>query len=481
MKNQNFRVRFAPAPTGMMHLGNVRTALMNYLFASQKHGTFILRIEDTDTLRNFDPKAQEIIADLTWLSITYQEGPVAGGPYPPYFQSQRNHIYQEKLDLLKKFNKAYPCFCSAEELEKKRLRQQALKQPPRYDRTCFNLSVAEREQKMQTEPHLWRIQLPIDEQVTIHDLSHGNITFDFKNFSDFPLTRMDGTFTFMFANFVDDMTMHMTHVFRGDDHLTNTAGQAALYKAFNVPLPTFWHMPIICNTEGRKLSKRDFGFSLRDLKKSGYLPQAICNYLATIGASYEQEIMSLEELVNTIKFENLHSASHVKYDVEKLNWMNHQWIMRLESTALAPHARPILEAAYPQVKDMTDAQLAQLLEPIKNELTTLEEAIKELSFFFAKPELTQEIFATCGTPEQLSELAVILKNHMNMLETSTAYMDALKKDAKEKAIPFKALFHTLRVALTGKPEGQSIINLIQILGVAETGNRLEMATGLIQK
>lgn len=475
MKNETYRVRFAPAPTGMMHLGNVRTALMNYLFAQQKQGTFILRIEDTDTARNFDPQAKEIIADLTWLSITYQEGPIVGGPYTPYFQSQRNDIYQEKLDELKSLNKIYPCFCSTEELEKKRVRQQALKQPPRYDRTCLNLSVTEREQKTQTEPHLWRVQLPIDEQVTIHDLSHGDITFDFKNFSDFPLTRMDGTFTFMFANFVDDMTMHMTHVFRGDDHLTNTAGQAALYRAFNVPLPTFWHMPIICNTEGRKLSKRDFGFSLRDLKNSGYLPEAICNYLATIGGSYEQEIMSLEELITHVKFENLHSASHVKYDVEKLNWMNQQWIKRLDTTQLVPHARPILESTYPQVKDMNDAQLEQLLEPIKNELPTLEAAIKELSFFFAKLELNQEIFAICGTPEQLSALATILKAHMHALENSTVYMDALKKDAKEQAIPFKVLFHTLRVALSGKPEGQSIINLIQILGTAETRSRLEAA------
>lgn len=467
------RVRFAPAPTGMMHLGNIRTALMNFIFAKQKQGSFVLRIEDTDSSRNFDPQAHEIIADLTWLNITYQEGPVVGGPYAPYFQSQRNTIYQKKLDELKKSHKIYPCFCSTEELEKKRLRQQALKQPPRYDRTCLNLLPQERIKKMETETHLWRIALPYDEPVHITDLSHGTITFDLKNFSDFPLTRMDGSFTFMFANFIDDMTMNITHVFRGDDHLTNTAGQAALYKAFNAPLPTFWHMPIICNTEGRKLSKRDFGFSLRDLKHSGYLPQAICNYLATIGASYEQEIMSQQELIDAIKFENLHSASHVKYDVEKLTWMNHQWIIRLSAQELITHVRPLLEQRFSQAKDLNDKQLIALLEPIKNELKTVTDAIKELHFVFVSPELTPENFASCGSTESIHGVATVTQNNLSLLDRDIElFVNTLKKEAKSANIPLKVLFHFLRIAMTGSPEGQSIVNVITMLGIEESKRRL---------
>lgn len=476
MTTPTYRVRFAPAPTGMMHLGNVRTALMNFIFAQQKQGTFILRIEDTDASRNFDPQAHEIIADLTWLSIFYQEGPIIGGAHAPYFQSQRNAIYQEKLDVLKKSHKIYPCFCSTEELEKKRLRQQALKQPPRYDRTCLNILPQERLKKMENEPHLWRVALPHDELVHITDLSHGTITFDLKNFSDFPLTRMDGTFTFMFANFVDDMTMNITHVFRGDDHLTNTAGQAALYKAFNVPLPTFWHMPIICNTEGRKLSKRDFGFSLRDLKHSGYLPQAICNYLATIGASYEQEIMSMKDLIDTIKFENLHSASHVKYDVEKLTWMNHQWIIRLSALELIPHIRPLLEKEFAQIKTMSDQQLVALLEPIKNELKTLADAITELRFVFVRPELTAESFAPCGDKEAVQAIATIVRNNIALIDDGAdTFMDVLKKEAKITNLPLKTVFHFLRIAMTGSAQGQSMVNLVGMLGEQESKGRLEKA------
>jgi glutamyl-tRNA synthetase len=452
---------------------------MNYLFAQQKDGCFILRIEDTDASRNFDPEAREIIADLTWLGLLYNEGPVIGGPYAPYFQSQRTAIYQENLEILKRTGAIYPCFCTTEELEKKRLRQQALKQPPRYDRTCLRLSATEREEKLQTMPHLWRIELNHESSVTINDLSHGSITFDLKNFSDFPLTRMDGTFTFMFANFVDDMTMHMTHVFRGDDHLTNTAGQAELYRAFGKILPTFWHMPILCNIEGKKLSKRDFGFSLRDLQKSGYLLEAICNYLAILGGSYEKEILSLEELVTTIQFDHLHSASHIKYDVEKLNWVNRQWIARLEPATLLERIKPRLQEAFgPSAASLDDAQLHTLVEAVKSELTTLQDAVEQLRFVFEKPSLSTESFESCGTPEVLTTVSSIVASHMSLAADHDQFMNALKKEFKERNLPMKALFHYIRICLTGRAEGQSIKNIMEMLGSEETIERLTRGSSL---
>ena len=300
------RVRFAPSPTGFMHLGNVRAALVNYLFARQKNGTFILRIEDTDQQRNVDPEGRQIIADLNWLNLTYQEGPLVGGPYAPYYQSERTPLYQEHLELLKKQARVYRCFCTAEELEKKRQRQLALKMPPRYDRACLKLSAQEIEKNLaEHKPFIWRFKLS-DQIIQVTDLARGTITYDLKHFSDFPLTRQDGSFTFIFANFVDDLTMKISHIFRGEDHLSNTGVQAALYEAFSAPLPLFWHLPIMSNAEGKKLSKRDFGFSLNDLRTAGFLPEAIDNYLAIIGGgTFTQEIMSLEELAKNLDFSKM--------------------------------------------------------------------------------------------------------------------------------------------------------------------------------
>ena len=469
-KNLPIRVRFAPAPTGLMHLGNVRTALMNYLFAKQKKGTFIVRIEDTDTQRNYDPEAKKIIEDLTWLSLTHDEGPQKGGPHVPYFQSQRNEIYQEYIKKLQEKNKIYRCFCTPEELEKKRERQQLLKLPPRYDRTCLKKSAQEIEQLLaQKVAYIWRIHLDQTQTITINDLAHGTITFDFKNFTDFPLTRTDGTVTFLFANFVDDMVMEMSHVIRGEDHLSNTANQAALYQIFNAPLPTFWHLPILCNREGKKLSKRDFGFSLTDLITAGYLPEAINNYLAIIGGgTFEKEIMSLDELVSAINFSALHSTGHVRYDVEKLQWLNQKWIARLESHDLTQRCLPFLIKTYPQAATLDQSTLTALLQVIKTDLITLDQVSSALSFIFEAP-----IVDTVNlTPGHL-QLAVIIKNHLELINKPEEFITKLKQEAKDHNIALNQLFWFLRMALIGKEHGPTIHELITMIGTQEARNRIE--------
>lgn len=357
--NKPIRLRFAPSPTGMMHLGNIRTALMNALFACKNNGSFVLRIEDTDAARNFDPGALNIIQDLTWLGLTYDEGPGKGGPYAPYFQSERAPLYQKSLDQLIAKNAVYRCFCSPEELDKQRTRQIALKKPPRYDRTCLQLSADAINKKLdQKIPFIWRYLLDHTQQISINDLAHGPINFDLKNFSDFPLTRGDGSFTFIFANFVDDMLMNMTHVIRGEDHLTNTACQAVLFHAFNATIPTFWHLPILCNVEGKKLSKRDFGFSLRDLKNNGFLPEAIINYLAIIGGgSFANEVMSFDQLAQAIDFDHINATGQVKFDPEKLRWMNNKWIARISAQELYDRCLPYLTQAYPNLHNIDTEQL----------------------------------------------------------------------------------------------------------------------------
>ena len=482
MSSDKVRVRFAPAPTGIMHIGNIRTALMNYLFAQQKNGTFVLRIEDTDPQRNYDPEAKKIIEDLGWLGIDYNEGPVKGGPHEPYFQSQRAHIYEEHLQKLIEKKCVYRCFCSEEELEKKRERQRALKLPPRYDRACMRLP----EQKVQHQlehkrPFIWRFKLDHDVTIDIKDLAHDKVHFELKNFSDFPLTRRDGTFTFMFANFVDDLVMNITHVFRGEDHLSNSAGQAALYQAFDTPLPIFWHMPILTNIAGKKLSKRDFGFSLHDLKEGGFVPEAIVNYLTIIGGSFEQEIMDMKELAHAINFDELHATGQIKYDVEKLTWINRHWIAEYNPEKLATLARPFLQEKYAHVKEIDAATLAHLLQKIKTDLPTLKESVDALSFYFDKPEVSAADIQACIATEYKKPIAELTQKHLNILGDATDFANKLKEEAKQAKIPLKQLFWFVRLALMGSTQGPTIHDLVAMLGEQESRERIEKTLDLLSR
>jgi glutamyl-tRNA synthetase len=462
---QNVRVRFAPSPTGYMHLGNVRAALINFLFARKHNGTFILRIEDTDAKRNFDPRAQNIISDLQWLGLEYDEGPVKGGPCKPYTQSERCSIYDDYLNQLKEKNRIYRCFCTPEELDRKRARQKELKQPPRYDRTCMKLSEQDINQKCaDNTPFVWRFKLEESQDVTICDLARDKVVFNLSNFSDFPVTRQDGSYTFMFANFVDDMTMNITHIFRGEDHLTNTAGQAALYKAFDAQTPIFFHLPIMCNIEGKKLSKRDFGFALQDLKHAGYLPEAINNYLTITGGSFAQEIMNMNELISAIQFETLSCAGHMKYDVEKLNWVNQEWIKRLSVDDLCARARPFLEKHY-DITSLDADTYKELVTFAQKEMVTLQNIVNIVSFYFEEPQVNKEIreehtFESART--YIDDLVTYLTQHEESYSKDDM-VSHIKSYGKEHGIPLKKLFILIRVMLTGHAQGTQIQDLLRLV------------------
>jgi len=476
------RVRFAPSPTGMMHLGNVRAALINFLFANQKKGTFILRIEDTDAQRMFDPEAQKIIEDLHWLGLSYDEGPHVGGPHVPYYQSERTHLYQQQLALFEAKKLIYRCFCTEQDLEKKRQRQQALKLPPRYDRTCMTLPQTEIDHLMaQNSPYIWRFMCDHNLSLTITDLAHGTITFDMSNFSDFAVTRQDGSFTFIFANFVDDLLMEVTHIFRGEDHLSNTANQAALFHALNAPLPTYWHLPILCNLEGKKLSKRDFGFSLRDLKDAGFLPEAVANYVSIIGGSFKDEIMPLETLATAFNFENIHSSGRITYDVEKLKWINKSWINRYAPEQLMAQCRPSLEATYGEkINSIDQATLTNLLQTIKSELTTTNDAVNALEFYFTEPQTTIADIEACIPQTAYAGLKTIISEHKNLLLTNEAeFAPQTKLAAKNAALPLKELFWFLRLAMMGKTNGPGIHELVDMLGGQNALARIEKALNLL--
>jgi len=474
------RVRFAPSPTGMMHLGNVRAALINFLFARQKQGSFILRIEDTDAQRMLDPEAQKILEDLKWLGIDYDEGPFISGPYAPYFQSERLNLYEKNRALFEEKNLIYRCFCSEHDLATKRERQQTLKLPPRYDRTCLALSTEKINHNLTNNtPFIWRFKLNHEQSVTITDLAHGQTTFDLSNFSDFPITRQDGSFTFMFANFVDDYAMEITHIFRGEDHLSNTANQAAMFNALNIPLPIYWHMPILCNLEGKKLSKRDFGFSLRDLKDAGFLAQAINNYVAIIGSSFTEEIMSLEKLVAAFNFDSIHATGRITYDLEKLKWVNKNWITRIAPEKLTELCRPLLQEAYTKAHLINDETLTHLLQTIKSELVTINDAVTALEFYFIEPKIILSDICACIAESSCTLIKEIVMEHAALLHCPTEFALNIKSSAKNKGLALKELFWFLRLAMIGKTNGPSIHELVEMLGEQQAHHRIVKALNLL--
>ncbi len=466
--NTPVRVRFAPSPTGFMHLGNVRTALINYLFAQHYQGTFIVRIEDTDQQRMFDERAQGILRDLQWLDLTFQEGPGVGGPHAPYYQSERNALYQEYLDICIAQKKVYRCFCTTEELEKKRERQIAQKLPPRYDRTCLNSSQETIQKNLDSGvPFIWRFKLS-DENVTIVDLARGPISYNLKHFSDFAITRQDGSCTFIFANFVDDVVMEITHVIRGEDHLSNTASQAALYLGLGKKLPIFWHLPIIANTDGKKLSKRDFGFSLNDLRNAGYLPEAITNYLAILGAAFKQnsatsEIMSLKEIVSAFDFDHITSTGQIKYDIEKLRWINQKWIQKIPFEDFKNRIAPLFE-------HKLDNTFDGLLIAIKPELMTLHDVIEKTKFYFEAPRIVIN-----ELPESEKAVLPVLKEVLsqtgNTIADPEAFVKSVAAQAKTLGLPMKSVYALMRIALTGTAQGLGIKDLILLLGSQESYKR----------
>lgn len=465
------RVRFAPSPTGFMHLGNVRAALMNYLFAKQRNGTFILRIEDTDQERNFDEAKIRIGEDLSWLGLTYQEGPGVGGDFGPYEQSVRTHIYKEKLEELIRINRIYRCFCTQEQLEMKRKEQLAIGKPPHYDRTCARYQQYAIKQKIESgTPFIWRFKLNEQQALSLTTLSGDTIDFNMEHFSDFAITRSDGSFTFVFVNFVDDWLMKISHVIRGEDHLSNTALQAALYDAFMVDMPIFWHLPIICNSTGEKLSKRDFGFSLTDLRNAGFIPEAITNYLAIMGISISEEVQSLESLAKIIQFEKFGLHGGIHYDLEKLTWFNQKWLTRLSLDEFINRSLPYLEQYFGSEVPINDS-IRQAFALIQPETRTLIEAPKLIEFYLREPQfdlakLYQEVSA---------DKVVSVKNLIKATpwqEPAIQMLDTYKAQSKIAGIGMKELLTTIRFLLTGHTKGLGVMDLFKLLDSEKIQRRL---------
>ncbi|MGC8927426.1 MAG: glutamate--tRNA ligase [Myxococcota bacterium] len=462
------RVRFAPSPTGYLHIGGARTALFNYLFAKNQGGRFILRIEDTDQARSTEESVGAILTSMKWLGMEWDEGPEVGGPFEPYFQSQRLHIYRQYAELLIEKGFAYRCYCTPEELEQKREENQKKGLPTRYDRKCRDLK------EKKDLPYAIRFKVPDDVgDVVFEDLLHGKISVPSSEVEDFVILKSDGFPTYNFSCVLDDALMQITHIIRGDDHINNTPKQILLYKALDMPVPVFVHLPMILGSDKTRLSKRHGATSIGLYEEMGYLPEAMINYLVRLGWSYgDQEIFSKEELIEKFSLKNLGRSSAV-FNPEKLLWLNHHYIKSLDTAHIAKILQKFLKKSEIDCEDIE--KLKKIVLALRERSKTMVEMAEKSKVFFEKEvvfeEGAREKFITEDIKPILSEVADNL-NYVSDFSLK-GLEDFFKEFVEKRGIKFKIIAQPLRVALCGKTVGPGIFEMIEILGKEESIKRIK--------
>ncbi|MCM8811405.1 MAG: glutamate--tRNA ligase, partial [Candidatus Omnitrophica bacterium] len=409
------RVRFAPSPTGFLHIGNARTALFNYLFARKNKGKFILRIEDTDKERSKKEYEIAIIEDLKWLGIEWDEGPDIGGTYGPYRQSERIDIYKDFAEKLLKQGFVYKCYCTKQELEKMRQEAEEKGLPPGYDGRCRNLTKEKISQyEKEGRDFVLRLKVP-EEKIEINDLIRGKVVFEGEHLTDFVIMKSDGTPTFNFAVVVDDYLMKITHVIRGEDHLSNTPKHILIFKAIGAEIPQFAHMSMTLGPDRTRLSKRHGATSVRAYREQGYLPEAFFNYISLLGwgTTESKEIFTKEELINEFSIERCHKASAV-FDPEKLLWMNSFYIRRTDIERIYQLSIPFLKQAgliEEPINKEKEEYIKRAISLEQEKIKILKEVPFLIEFFFKEPEYEKENFEKIINPETkkiLEEIVVIL-------------------------------------------------------------------------
>lgn len=488
-----FRVRFAPSPTGFLHVGGARTALYNWLFARHHKGTFILRIEDTDEARSTDESMNAILNGLYWLGLDWDEGPgVAGkkeavGNVGPYFQMERLDIYKKHVQILLDQNKAYPCFCTKEQLDEMRNRAMLMKRPPKYDERCRNLSAEERQSKLAAgTAHVFRFARPHEGKVEFDDVVKGHLTFESDLLDDFVIVKSSGVPTFMFAGAVDDHLMEITHVIRGDDHLSNTPRQVQLFDAFGwTKKPIFAHISMIHGPDGSRLSKRHGATSIEEFQKSGFLPEVMLNYLALLGwsTSDSQQLFNpanhFQELVEKFELERCQKSPAV-FDTEKLKWMNGVYIRNLNKDQLFERSKPFLVDAGLIQEPLSAEQTnyikdALMLEHEKYVLLSETPALIE---FFVKdvafdPESVDKVFRKEGAKAVLEKILTKFSAFDRFTAENTE--KACRDLATESAIKTGQVFHPVRVAVSGRTKGPSLFHMLEVLGKDRSLKRIQVA------
>jgi glutamyl-tRNA synthetase len=466
------RVRIAPSPTGDPHVGTAYIGLINYIFARQRAGQFVLRIEDTDRTRFVSSSEQMIFDALRWAGLTWDEGPDVGGPYGPYRQSERTEIYREHADLLLANGTAYRCFCTAEELEAARKQQIAAKLPPRYSGTCRNLAGAQIEENLAAqEPFVIRMKVPSEGSTTFTDELRGEITFDHFNIDDQVLMKSDGFPTYHLANVVDDHLMHITDVIRAEEWISSTPKHVLLYQAFGWQLPRFWHMPLLRNLDKSKISKRKNPVSLVYYRQAGFLPEAVLNFLGLMGGGMPNEInngtekFTLAEMIEHFDVKNIRLGGPV-FDLTKLKWLNGEYIRALAPADFYAALRSTV---------LSDTYLAGIAALIQTRIEILGQFGDLTHFFFADNVLPEpDVFLP--KKRTLEETLAFAVEQLTLLEatdwTTEALEPALKKLGEEKQWSVKENFMLLRTIVTGGAMSPPLLESMIVFGKARTLDRL---------
>ena len=458
------KVRFAPSHTGFLHIGGVRTALFNWLFARNRGGKFVLRIEDTDLSRSTEESIQEILESMRWLGLDWDEG--------PFRQTERQKIYSQKVEQLLKAGKAYPCYCSPEELEKKRNEAQKAGLKPKYDGTC-----RERLDIPEGAPSVIRFKAPLEGSVVVEDLLRGKVVFDITELDDLIIQRTDGTPTYNFVVVVDDSEMGITHVIRGDDHLSNTPRQCLLYDALDFKRPKFSHISMILGQDKTRLSKRHGATSALAYRDMGYLADAMINYLARLGWSHgDQEIFSREDLIKYFSFDSVNTSAAI-FDSDKLSWVNEQYIQTTMPEELAkqlePHLRKvgILEEGH----GFSLSEIAKVVPCLNNRAKTLVEMAEKSAFFFNKQvKFDEKAKNKFLTDESKALLEKVVTGLTALDDFSAENIESLfKKIVEKEGLKLGKLAQPVRVALTGTTVSPGIYDVILLLGKEESLKRLK--------
>jgi glutamyl-tRNA synthetase len=476
------RVRFAPSPTGLPHVGNIRTALFNWLFARHSKGRFIVRIEDTDVARWVKGAIEAILESLHWLEMDWDEGPEVGGDYGPYFQSQRLDIYRAIAQQLVKQDDAYLCYCSPQRLEQMRAEQMRRKEPPGYDRHCRNLSAKERVQlEIQGIAPVIRFKTPLSGETRFRDLIRGRVVFDNRNLDDFVLLKSDGYPTYHLANVVDDHVMEISHVLRADEWLASTPRHVLLYKALDYKPPLFAHLPMILGPDRSKLSKRHGAVSILDYREQGYPPEAIVNFLALLGWSLDDrtELISREQLVRYFSLKRIAKTGAV-FNIDKLNWMSGVYIRQLDAEDFLEQLLPFLKRDLPEsIKRPLSTEYVQQIAPlIQERITTLGGAAEYTEFFFVEElDYDRALLSTDVTDEVALEALRAAKKGIQDLDSFDApsLEGVLRPLASELGLKTREFFGLLRVATTGRTAAPPLFQTMAVLGRERCLKRIEAA------
>jgi len=473
------RVRFAPSPTGFLHIGNARTALFNWLYAKSVGGTFILRIDDTDQKRSTSEAVDMALRSLKWMGLEWDEGPGKDKGNGPYFQSERLHIYKEYIDKLLESGKAYYCFCSSEELDIKSKAQKTLSQLQIYDGKCSTVSLSEAKERI-SKGEKPRVRFLNNENkiLSFDDIVRGIVKKESKEIGDFVIYKDDGFPTYNFATVIDEALMKITHVIRGEDHISNTAKQLLLYQAYNFDIPTFAHTSMILGSDKEKLSKRHGASTVMDLQEEGYLPEGIRNFLALLGWSHPEGIETLTD-VDLIKSFTLNrfSKSPAIFDTNKFNHVNTWHIRALDIDDAVNRFLPYLIKGGYIAENPDEENLAwvkKLVIVLREHCTVLSDICSHVDVFFKDDFVLTDEMKSVVESEESKKLLLYIKNEIeNVDEMTEAVMkDIIKNAQKSSGLKGPSLYHPIRYAITGSASGTELASIAELLGKDKLVNRI---------